>query len=83
MISQAIPQALMSFFTIIVTFISMLVLSPVLTILAVVVIGIMITVTKAIGGNSGKYFILPAKIISRCDRIYRRENEWTESCQSL
>ena len=25
----------------------------------------------------------PAKIISRCDRIYRRENEWTESCQSL
>ena len=57
MISQAIPQALMSFFTIIVTFISMLVLSPILTILAVVVIGIMITVTKAIGGNSGKYFV--------------------------
>ena len=83
MISQAIPQALMSFFTIIVTFISMLVLSPILTILAVVVIGIMITVTKAIGGNSGKYFIRHAKIISRCDRIYRRENEWTESCQSL
>ena len=61
MISQAIPQALMSFFTIIVTFISMLVLSPILTILAVVVIGIMITVTKAIGGNSGKYFIRQQK----------------------
>jgi ATP-binding cassette, subfamily B, multidrug efflux pump len=53
MISQAIPQALMAFFTIIVTFISMLVLSPLLTVLAVVVIGIMIAVTKAIGGNSG------------------------------
>ena len=53
MISQAIPQALMSFFTIIVTFISMLVLSPLLTILAVVIIGVMLLVTKAIGGNSG------------------------------
>ena len=64
MISQAIPQALMSFFTIIVTFISMLVLSPILTILAVVVIGIMITVTKAIGGNSGKYFIRQQKSLA-------------------
>ena len=35
MISQAIPQALMALFTIVVTFISMLVLSPLLTILAV------------------------------------------------
>ncbi len=57
MISQAIPQALMSLFTIIVTFISMLVLSPILTILAFVVIGIMMKVTGKIGGNSGKYFV--------------------------
>ena len=57
MISQAIPQALMSFFTIIVTFISMLLLSPLLTLLAIVVIGILVFVTKKIGGNSGKYFV--------------------------
>lgn len=57
MISQAIPQALMSFFTIIVTFISMVALSPLLTILAVVVIFVMIFVTRKIGGNSGKYFV--------------------------
>lgn len=57
MISQSIPQALMSFFTIIVTFISMMVLSPLLTILAVLVIGVMLFVTKKIGGNSGKYFV--------------------------
>lgn len=57
MISQAIPQALMSFFTIIVTFISMLVLSPLLTLLAIVVIGILMFVTKKIGENSGKYFV--------------------------
>lgn len=64
MISQSIPQALMSLFTIIVTFVSMLALSPILTILAVVVIGIMITVTKAIGGNSGKYFICQQKSLA-------------------
>ena len=57
MISQAIPQALMSLFTIIVTFISMRVLSPILTVLAFVVIGIMMKVTGKIGGNSGKYFV--------------------------
>ena len=57
MISQAIPQALMSFFTIIVTFISMVALSPLLTLLAIVVIFVMIFVTRKIGGNSGKYFV--------------------------
>ena len=57
MISQAIPQALMSFFTIIVTFISMIILSPLLTILAVVIIFVMLAVTRLIGGNSGKFFV--------------------------
>lgn len=57
MISQSIPQVLMSALTIIVTFIAMLVLSPLLTILAVVMIGIMVFVSKKVGGNSGKYFI--------------------------
>lgn len=57
MISQAIPQALMALFTIVVTFISMLLLSPLLTILAVVIIFIMLKVTNKIGSNSGKYFI--------------------------
>lgn len=57
MINQSIPQALMSFFTIIVTFISMLILSPLLTVLAVVMIGVLVLVTKKIGGNSGKFFV--------------------------
>lgn len=57
MISQAIPQVLMSAFTIVVTFISMVVLSPLLTILAVVMVAVMIFVSKKIGGNSGKYFL--------------------------
>lgn len=57
MINQSIPQALMAFFTIIVTFISMLILSPLLTVLAVVMIGVLLLVTKKIGGNSGKFFV--------------------------
>lgn len=57
MINQSIPQALMSFFTIIVTFISMLILSPLLTVLAVVMVGVLLLVTKKIGGNSGKFFV--------------------------
>lgn len=57
MINQSIPQELMSFFTIIVTFISMLILSPLLTVLAVVMIGVLLLVTKKIGGNSGKFFV--------------------------
>ena len=60
MISQSIPQALMSFFTII----SMLILSPLLTILAVLIIGLMIFVTKKIGGNSGKYFVRQQKSLA-------------------
>lgn len=57
MISQAIPRALMALFTIVVTFISMLVLSPLLTILAVLIIFVMLAVTGRIGAKSGKYFV--------------------------
>ncbi len=57
MINQSIPQVLMSSFTIVVTFISMLLLSPALTVLAGLVIFVMIIIARFIGGNSGKYFI--------------------------
>ena len=57
MINQSIPQVLMSFITIIVTFISMLILSPLLTVLAVLLIGVLILVSRIVGGNSGRYFV--------------------------
>ena len=44
-------------FSVIVTFISMLVLSPILTALAVLMIIVMILVSRVVTGNSGKYFI--------------------------
>ena len=49
MINQSIPQVLMSGLMIIVTFIAMIVLSPILTLLAVVVIFLMIIVARVIG----------------------------------
>ena len=57
MINQSIPQVLMSFLTIVVTFIAMLVLSPVLTILAVLMIGVMFFISSKVTRNSGRYFI--------------------------
>ena len=57
MINQSIPQVLMASFTVIVTFIAMLVLSPLLTVLAVVMIFVMFLVARKLGGNSGKYFV--------------------------
>lgn len=96
MISQSIPQALMSFFTIIVTFISMLILSPLLTILAVLIIGLMIFVTKKIGGNSGKYFVRQQKSLAdvtgfveermngqRVVKVFNRERKSEEEFDKL
>ena len=57
MISQSIPQIMMAGITIFVTFLSMLLLSPLLTILSVVMIGVLVLTAKHIGGNSGKYFL--------------------------
>lgn len=61
MISQSIPQTLLAGITVIVTFIAMLILSPLLTILAIVMIALLLFVTKKIGGNSGKYFVKQQK----------------------
>lgn len=57
MIDQSIPQVLLSGITIFATFISMLVLSPMLTILAFFVVIVLLVVTRGIAGRSGKYFM--------------------------
>ena len=57
MINQSIPQVLMSSFTIVVTFISMLLLSPILTDLAALVFLLMIIVATYVAGNTGKSLI--------------------------
>ena len=55
MISQSIPQLLSSSITIV--FVSMLMLSPILTALVVLMVFVMAQVTKRIGGQSGRYFV--------------------------
>ena len=56
MISQSIPQFLASMITIISVFISMLTLNLPLTAFIVVMVVVMFTATKKIGGKSGYYF---------------------------
>lgn len=82
MISQAIPQVLMSFFTIIVTFISMLLLSPLLTLLAIVVIGILVFVTKN-RWKQWKILCAPTGFPCRCDWICGRTYEWPACGKSV
>ena len=60
MINQSIPQVLMSAFTIVVTFISMLVLSPILTVLAVLMIILMFFVSENCIRQQRKIFHSPA-----------------------
>ena len=57
MISQSIPQLLSSSITIVSVFISMLTLSPILTILVVLMVLVMVKVTGKIGGQSVRYFV--------------------------
>ncbi|NBK92587.1 ABC transporter ATP-binding protein [bacterium 1XD21-13] len=61
LISQSIPQLLSSSITIVSVFISMVSLSPYLTLLVVVMIVIMTQVIKRIGGKSGTYFMAQQK----------------------
>ncbi|MBQ3201410.1 MAG: ABC transporter ATP-binding protein [Clostridia bacterium] len=56
MLSQGIPQFVNSVVTIVGTFSMMVVLSPVLTALSLLMLGVMFFITKTIAGKSGKYF---------------------------
>lgn len=56
LISQSIPQIINSAVTIVITFVSMIVLDIPLTILTLVMISIMMVTTKKLSGKSGKYF---------------------------
>lgn len=64
MIEQSTPQVMLSIVTIAATFISMLILSPILTVLAVFVVMALLFVTKNIAGKSAKYFVLQQQNIA-------------------
>jgi len=61
LISQSVPQLLNSSVTIVSVFVSMLTLSPALTVLVVAMVLVMFRVTAFIGGKSGQYFMAQQK----------------------
>lgn len=61
MISQSMPQFLNSAVTIVSVFISMVKLSLPLTCVSLVMVSLMLLVTKAVAGQSGKYFMAQQK----------------------
>lgn len=65
MISQTVPQLLNSSVTIVSVLISMLMLSWQLTIIALVIVALMLTLSKKVGGASGKYFVKQQKNLGR------------------
>lgn len=64
MIEQSTPQVMLAIVTIVATFISMLILSPILTVLAVLVVIALLFTTKNIAGKSAKYFVLQQQNIA-------------------
>ena len=57
MISQSLPQLLNSGITIVSTLISMIILSPVLTGVSLLMVGVQIFITGKVAGGSSRYFI--------------------------
>ena len=55
-ISQSLPQLFMSCLTIITVFCAMIYLSPLLTVVVIVILALMIFVTAKVGGLSGRFF---------------------------
>ena len=55
-ITNALPQVVTSFLSIVTSFIAMLILSPSLTILSIIVLGLLSYIISNIGKKSGKYF---------------------------
>ena len=67
MISQSIPQMLSSIITVISVFISMLVLNIPLTVITLLMVGVMLIVTKRLGGLSGRYFMAQQQDLGALD----------------
>lgn len=65
MISQSLPQIFASGVTIVSVLVSMLILSVPLTLVTLVMVGIMLSATKAFAGRSGKYFVAQQQEIGK------------------
>ena len=65
MISQSSPQLVNTCITVVSVLISMLVLSPALTLVALFMVGVMLLCTKFLTGRSGKFFVKQQRELGR------------------
>ncbi len=65
MISQSVPQMINSVITVVGVLVSMIILSPVLTVVNLVMVAIMLFVSKSLAGKSGSYFMKQQQDIAR------------------
>ena len=65
MISQSFPQLVNTCITVVSVLISMLVLSPALTVVALFMVGVMLLCTKFLTGRSGKFFVKQQRELGR------------------
>ena len=65
MISQSMPQLVNTCITVVSVLISMLVLSPALTLVALFMVGVMLLCTKFLTGRSGKFFVKQQQELGR------------------
>ena len=65
MISQSLPQLVNTCITVVSVLISMLVLSPALTVVALLMVGVMLLCTKFLTGRSGKFFVKQQRELGR------------------
>lgn len=65
MISQGVPQLISSFISVVGVFVMMLVLSPILTLLVIIMFVIILFAIKKIGGNSARFFIRQQKELGK------------------
>lgn len=65
LIGQSIPQLINSVITVIMSFVSMIVLNIPLTILTILMVGVMFAVTAKLGGKSSTYFIKQQKDLGK------------------
>lgn len=61
MINQSIPMVFNSIFLVLFTFTMMVMISPLLSIFAILMVGVMLFVSRKIGAMSGKYFVRQQK----------------------
>lgn len=67
MISQSIPQMLSSAITIVSVLVSMIILNIPLTIITLLMVGVMLVVTKRLGGLSSRYFMAQQQDLGALD----------------